>query len=212
MWTGIQHLLTNWVFVCVGFFYRNTDSPRLIAKNNTLTTCWTPRQRILLRRSLSRISVLWWRLFSWTRRTGTCPVLINVNERGGLDQSHTIPNNHLPSSNPLKARFEKVATEFNNVWKQGLSNINTSVIQSFTNFQNGAKILHAVLTQALLYYKRFLTIWETRFGNRKTNVYPVGLQAVMVEIKKYRWARKWENGGFLDVCFTLLNIFLRSAF
>ncbi|KAJ3300194.1 Vacuolar protein sorting-associated protein 52 [Borealophlyctis nickersoniae] len=83
-------------------------------------------------------------------------------------------------------KFEKVATSFNNSWKAALTSINGSVMQSFPNFQNGARILHGAFTQMLLYYKRFLTLWEKRFGNKKQRVQPIGMQSVMVEIKKFR--------------------------
>ncbi|KAI9202758.1 Sac2 family-domain-containing protein [Polychytrium aggregatum] len=83
-------------------------------------------------------------------------------------------------------KFERIADNFNNSWKQAIGTINNSIIQSFTNFQNGARILQSALTRLLLYYKRFLVLWEKRFGSRKQRVQPVGLQSVMVEIKKFR--------------------------
>ncbi|KAJ3165680.1 hypothetical protein HDU88_003873 [Geranomyces variabilis] len=82
--------------------------------------------------------------------------------------------------------FERVATDFNGNWKPALGSINQSVMQSFANFQNGARILHHALTRLLLYYKRFATLWEKRYQNKKPRVQPVGLQSVMVEIKKFR--------------------------
>ncbi|KAJ3010115.1 Vacuolar protein sorting-associated protein 52 [Thoreauomyces humboldtii] len=82
--------------------------------------------------------------------------------------------------------FERVASEFNQNWKNALGAINQSVMHSFANFQNGARILHHALTQLLLYYKRFFTLWEKRFSNKKPKVQPMGLQSVMVEIKKFR--------------------------
>ncbi|RKO84574.1 Sac2 family-domain-containing protein, partial [Blyttiomyces helicus] len=93
-------------------------------------------------------------------------------------------------------KFESVATDFNNTWKTALTTINSSVMQSFPNFQNGARILHSAFTQLLLYYRRFLTVWDKRFGNRKQSVQPVGMQSVMVEIKKFRCVRlrwRWEG-------------------
>ena len=44
-----------------------------------------------------------------------------------------------------EALFEKVAVEFNFTWKSHLQNLNASVIQSFPNFQNGARIFHAMV-------------------------------------------------------------------
>lgn len=84
-------------------------------------------------------------------------------------------------------KFEKVTSEFNGGWKNGINAINSSVIQLFPNFQNGARILHTVLTQLLIYYKRYLEMNEVRFDKAsKRSVYPIGLQAVMVEIKKFK--------------------------
>ncbi|KAJ3013996.1 Vacuolar protein sorting-associated protein 52 [Thoreauomyces humboldtii] len=82
--------------------------------------------------------------------------------------------------------FERVASEFNQNWKNALGAINQSVMHSFANFQNGARILHHALTQLLLYYKRFFALWEKRFSNKKPKVQPIGLHSVMVEIKKFR--------------------------
>jgi hypothetical protein len=83
-------------------------------------------------------------------------------------------------------RFEKVASEFNNTWKSSIAEINGSILQAFPNFQNGARILHSALTQILLFYKRFLTLWEKKFTGKGRRVHPVGIQSVMVEIKKFR--------------------------
>ncbi|KAI9004736.1 Sac2 family-domain-containing protein [Gaertneriomyces semiglobifer] len=83
-------------------------------------------------------------------------------------------------------RFEAVATDFNNIWKPAISALNESIMQSFSNFQNGARVLHTALTQLLLSYKRFTTLWDRKFAAKKAQVQPVGLQSVMVEIKKFR--------------------------
>ncbi|TPX61117.1 hypothetical protein SpCBS45565_g07345 [Spizellomyces sp. 'palustris'] len=88
--------------------------------------------------------------------------------------------------NLQEEKFERVAADFNTCWKNALTSINQSVMQNFSNFQNGARILHAALTQLLLFYKRFFTLWEKRFVTKKPKVQPVGLQSVMVEIKKFR--------------------------
>jgi hypothetical protein len=37
-----------------------------------------------------------------------------------------------------------------------------------------------------MYYKRFLGLWERKFGNKPGKVQPVGMQNVLVEIKKYK--------------------------
>ncbi|KAJ3265746.1 hypothetical protein HDU77_004014 [Chytriomyces hyalinus] len=82
------------------------------------------------------------------------------------------------------SRFEAVASQFNNQWKQSIAQINASILQSFPNFQNGARILHAAFTLLLLFYKRFITLFEKRFVGRGRKVHPVGLQTVLFEIKK----------------------------
>ncbi|KAI9095927.1 Sac2 family-domain-containing protein [Phlyctochytrium arcticum] len=83
-------------------------------------------------------------------------------------------------------KFEKVALQFNENWKAALSLINQSVMQSFSNFQNGARILHAVLGQLLLSYKQFHSDWDKHFANARVKVQPVGIQNVMIELKKFR--------------------------
>ncbi|KAJ3354477.1 hypothetical protein HDU83_005179 [Entophlyctis luteolus] len=82
------------------------------------------------------------------------------------------------------SRFEAVALQFNNIWKQIILELNTSILQSFPNFQNGARILHAAYTMLLLFYKRFLNLFEKRFVGKGRKVHPVGLQTVVLEIKK----------------------------
>ncbi|TPX48681.1 hypothetical protein SeMB42_g02918 [Synchytrium endobioticum] len=59
--------------------------------------------------------------------------------------------------------------------------------ESFPNFQNGARVLQSVLTRLVLYYQRYMTLYEKRFGNgKKRQVQPVGIQSLMVELKKFR--------------------------
>ncbi|KAJ3035124.1 Vacuolar protein sorting-associated protein 52 [Rhizophlyctis rosea] len=94
------------------------------------------------------------------------------------------PDSNLMNYEP--ERFEKIATTFSSAYKGAINNINTSVMQSFPNFQNGARISQVAFTQLLLYYKRFLTLWDKRFGSKKQRVQPIGMQSVMVEIKKFR--------------------------
>ncbi|KAJ2122992.1 Vacuolar protein sorting-associated protein 52 [Coemansia sp. RSA 720] len=82
-----------------------------------------------------------------------------------------------------------VASTFNAEWRAQISAINSSIIQSFSNFRTGTEILHAVLGQLIIYYTRFHSLFDKRFARRAgaTAVcQPVGVQNVMVEIKKYR--------------------------
>ncbi|KAJ1973876.1 Vacuolar protein sorting-associated protein 52 [Dimargaris xerosporica] len=94
--------------------------------------------------------------------------------------------------------FAPVVAEFNSTFKDSLANINAAVIRSFSNFKNGTTILHSVLGQLILNYSRFHQLYDrlvtkkskgggggctaTAAGPRT----PVGVQNVMVEIKKYK--------------------------
>ncbi|KAJ1654076.1 Vacuolar protein sorting-associated protein 52 [Dispira simplex] len=90
--------------------------------------------------------------------------------------------------------FEPVITEFNTTFRTSLANINATVIRNFSNFKNGTTILHSVLGQLLLYYNRFHHFFDQRFARKPTgsaeatrpSKWPVGVQNVMVEIKKYK--------------------------
>ncbi|KAJ2783826.1 Vacuolar protein sorting-associated protein 52 [Coemansia javaensis] len=81
-----------------------------------------------------------------------------------------------------------VAATFNAEWRAQIAAINVAVIQSFSNFRTGTEILHAVLGQLIVYYTRFHGLFDKRFARRPPDgvCQPVGVQNVMVEIKKYR--------------------------
>lgn len=78
--------------------------------------------------------------------------------------------------------LERISAHFAQTWRQSLKSINASVIQYFSNFKNGTTVLHAVLGQLIVYYTKFLDILE----KRNLRIQPVGVQTVMVEIKKFR--------------------------
>ncbi|KAI8893007.1 Sac2 family-domain-containing protein [Globomyces pollinis-pini] len=82
-----------------------------------------------------------------------------------------------------KDLIEKLALEFNNNWKVFISELNESIMGTFSNFQNGAKILHATLTQIILW---FISLWEVYFKGTKSKVQPIGIQSLLVEVKKYK--------------------------
>ncbi|KAI7852962.1 Sac2 family-domain-containing protein [Circinella umbellata] len=84
---------------------------------------------------------------------------------------------------PEKGELQRISHEFAQTWRQSLTSINASVIQYFSNFKNGTTVLHAVLGQLIVYYTKFLDILEQR---NIGGVQPVGVQTVMVEIKKFR--------------------------
>jgi hypothetical protein len=81
-----------------------------------------------------------------------------------------------------------VAINFAQTWRQNITAINASVIQRFSNFRNGTTILHATLGKLLFYYIRFHGLLEehVREGGLRLKQQPVGIEAVKVEIKKYR--------------------------
>ncbi|KAI7905195.1 Sac2 family-domain-containing protein [Cokeromyces recurvatus] len=81
--------------------------------------------------------------------------------------------------------LERISAHFAQTWRQSLKLINASVIQYFSNFRNGTTVLHAVLGQLIVYYTKFLDILEKR-GDGASRIQFVGVQTVMVEIKKFR--------------------------
>ncbi|KAI9253595.1 hypothetical protein BY458DRAFT_521646 [Sporodiniella umbellata] len=80
--------------------------------------------------------------------------------------------------------LERISSHFTQTWRQSLKMINASVIQYFSNFKNGTSVLHAVLAQLIVYYTKFLDVLEKR--GILVRLHPVGVQTVMVEIKKFR--------------------------
>ncbi|KAF9913671.1 Vacuolar protein sorting-associated protein 52, partial [Lobosporangium transversale] len=98
--------------------------------------------------------------------------------------------------------FERTSYSFSNSWRQSLLAINTSVIQHFSSFKNGTLVLHQVLAQLLVYYTRFHSLLDEKLrelgasgSSSSTNAVistrgwshqPVGVQTVMVEVKKFR--------------------------
>ncbi|ORX93736.1 Vps52-domain-containing protein [Basidiobolus meristosporus CBS 931.73] len=87
-------------------------------------------------------------------------------------------------------QFERISSHFNSNWRNEIASINSSVIQKFSNFKNGTTILHTVLGQLLVYYTRFHALLDKRFDKKSSGhgfkQAPIGIQNVMVEIKKYR--------------------------
>jgi hypothetical protein len=85
-----------------------------------------------------------------------------------------------------KELMEKCATDFQQNWKNWLTQIHEQIMSVFSNFQVGGRVLHLGLTQFVLQYKTFLSIWEEVFKGTKSKVGPVGIQNVLVEIKKFK--------------------------
>ncbi|KAG0075022.1 Vacuolar protein sorting-associated protein 52 [Podila epicladia] len=94
--------------------------------------------------------------------------------------------------------FERASYNFTNSWRQSLLAINTSVIQHFSSFKNGTLVLHQVLGQLIVYYTRFHAMFDEKLQQLQANTsgintstrgwshQPVGVQTVMVEVKKFR--------------------------
>ncbi|CAG8736788.1 6162_t:CDS:2, partial [Racocetra persica] len=93
-----------------------------------------------------------------------------------------------PYFGSLISFIKQISSDFAATWRQSITSINTSVIQHFSNFKNGTSILHAVLGQLIIYYTKFCNILEERMNDGSVRIkhQPVGVQSVMVEIKKFR--------------------------
>lgn len=91
------------------------------------------------------------------------------------------------SSIIMSERFIKIASDFNSTWKTSLASINSTIMQSFPNFQTGTRILQTALTELVQFYRRFNALWEKRFeGTNAPKVFPISLQSVIVEMKKFK--------------------------
>ncbi|KAL7753618.1 Vacuolar protein sorting-associated protein 52 [Sorochytrium milnesiophthora] len=84
-------------------------------------------------------------------------------------------------------KFERVSDDFSNKWRQHLATLNASVAQTFPNFKNGTAVLQAVLSQVAVFWSRYHVLLDKRFKKGVPfRSQPVGVQNVMVEMKKYR--------------------------
>ncbi|KAI7868117.1 Sac2 family-domain-containing protein [Spinellus fusiger] len=84
-----------------------------------------------------------------------------------------------------KKELERISYQFAQTWRSSLTAMNASIVQYFSNFKTGTTVLHAVLGQLIIYYTKFLDLVEQQSS---ANIQPVGIQTVMVEIKKFRSA------------------------
>jgi hypothetical protein len=82
--------------------------------------------------------------------------------------------------------FETIAKDFQQRWKPSLDDISSNVMQSFSNFHNGSRVLQGAVTRLLNYYRQFNDLWERKFVNGPPP--PMGLQSLMIELK--RWLAK----------------------
>lgn len=84
-------------------------------------------------------------------------------------------------------QFEKISTDFSSNWKSALGNMYTTVTTSFPNLKTGTQVLHNVYGQLIVYYTKFFSLLEQQFGkNVPFKHQPVAVQALMVEVRKYR--------------------------
>lgn len=92
--------------------------------------------------------------------------------------------NQSPQAQRDAQSLDLIAQEFNGKWKSSLSDIADSITSTFPNFQNGARVLHITLTQYVVNYRKFLALMDEMSG--KMRIAPVGIQNVLVEIKKFK--------------------------
>ena len=92
-------------------------------------------------------------------------------------------------TNDVKGNIASVASDFSKTWKNGVKQINQSVLCFFSNFKNGMDILKKVLTQLLLYYTRFQDIVKRVYSDNGMvppfNKEMVAVHSIIYEIKKY---------------------------
>ncbi|KAI9218867.1 Sac2 family-domain-containing protein [Blastocladiella britannica] len=83
--------------------------------------------------------------------------------------------------------FERVAEQFGQVWKSHLGALVAEVSQYFANYRQGTNVLQLILTQVAVYWQRYHSLLEKRFGKAVPpfKFAPVGTQNVLVELKKY---------------------------
>nr|CAG4707666.1 unnamed protein product [Naegleria fowleri] len=120
-------------------------------------------------------------LISFVKQTE--PKLGNVNSKNDGDANKNFIQNRTKVD---VAEMEKLAKDFDKNWKQGISHINSNILQNFSNFNTGKEILNKTFTQLLLYYSRFTNIVSACYGDnppfRSSLITPTKIQ---YEYKKY---------------------------
>ncbi|RKO94915.1 Vps52-domain-containing protein [Caulochytrium protostelioides] len=84
------------------------------------------------------------------------------------------------------AAFDGVAQHFNAQWKAGLAGVHANVMRGFPNLACASRILHAVLVRLIMYHEKFLELWAKRFGKERRAEQPIGIQSVMVEVRRIK--------------------------
>jgi hypothetical protein len=84
--------------------------------------------------------------------------------------------------------FERISNEFGTHWRTQLSGLASDVLRAFPNFRHGAQVLQAVLGHVVVVWQRYHVLLDKRFQGTVIPFKspPVGVQNVLVEIKKYK--------------------------
>eukprot|EP00158_Paraphelidium_tribonemae_P008974 Partr_v1_DN28738_c2_g1_i4_m62168 putative vacuolar protein sorting 52 homolog (S. cerevisiae) len=74
---------------------------------------------------------------------------------GFVERTESVPD---IQSIPVES-FESIARVFNDMWKQALADINSLMMQSFSNFKTGSVVLHIALKRIIFKYQQFVMLW-----------------------------------------------------
>ncbi|EFC39118.1 Vps52/Sac2 family protein [Naegleria gruberi] len=113
----------------------------------------------------------------------------NSNNSNNNGNNETIDLNKNFVQNRAKvdcAEMENIAKDFDKNWKQGISHINSNVLQNFSNFNTGKEILQKAFSQLVLYYTRFTKIVSLCYGDNppfRSSI--IATQKILYEFKKY---------------------------
>lgn len=91
------------------------------------------------------------------------------------------------SSGDLK-EMERLARHFTANWKSNAQLMQKTVMESFTNFNNGMDVLKQAMTQLLLHYTKFQKIIAKSYGSQEQPDWVrtmVPNATILAEIKKY---------------------------
>jgi hypothetical protein len=68
-------------------------------------------------------------------------------------------------------KIQALIKSFADGWKRSIDGIDSDVMRSFPNFQNGTAILQEALTQLVLYYERFVALLkQVGAGDRRVSL------------------------------------------
>jgi ribosome-binding ATPase YchF (GTP1/OBG family) len=99
-----------------------------------------------------------------------------------------IEQNHTQLLTRYTGKVTQIVRAFAAEWKRSIESINAKILQSFTNFKNGTKVLQIAFTQFVNYYQRFTKILShSAFANNqqaKDELIADG--HIIAELKKYK--------------------------